>query len=214
MSKPVVTHEFNTWWEKNLSNTQEWQKFANWLGHHKDPSRVMFLEYIKLYNCESLLEVAPGMFRCYDNLKTMGWPGDYKAVDITPKIVELGVSKGIDVAVGNVDDLHFEDGSIDVVYCRHLMEHLDYYEDAIREMVRVAKKAIIVIFYKPPHHTNEEDVLELTEEMGVYHNYYSRPKLDRFLKTLPKVNLVTWRDIVIPNVTYDAVMVVDLKGTE
>jgi len=206
----VVTHAHNEWWEKNLNSQADWHKFAGWLGQHNDPSRGVFVERVRLYDPESILELAPGMFRCYDNITKAGWQGRYEAIDITPQIVELGKEKGVNVSLANAEDLPFEDGSFDVVYCRHLMEHLDHYKATLSEMIRVAKKAVIVTFYKPPHY-DEEDVIDLNEEMNVYHNHYSKSRLVEFLRTNPKFNLVSWADVTIPNVTYDMVMIVDLK---
>ncbi|WP_406728650.1 class I SAM-dependent methyltransferase [Streptomyces sp. GD-15H] len=50
----------------------------------------------------------------------------------------------------SVTDLAFPDGSFDVVNCRHLLEHLPYYETAVRELFRVARRTVAICLFQVP----------------------------------------------------------------
>ncbi|MBV1855876.1 class I SAM-dependent methyltransferase [Catellatospora tritici] len=48
----------------------------------------------------------------------------------------------------SVTDLAFSDNSFDVVNCRHLLECLPYYETAVREMFRVARRTVVICMFQ------------------------------------------------------------------
>jgi len=73
---------------------------------------------------------------------------DYTGMDFTPKMLELCRENFPDgnFVEGNIEKIPFEDKSFDIVFCRHVLEHLSHYEKAIDEMRRVGKKVIVVLF--------------------------------------------------------------------
>jgi SAM-dependent methyltransferase len=56
-----------------------------------------------------------------------------------PRVTERGPRPGISFTVGRAEQLPFEDGRLDLVYCRFLLEYLTHPELAMAEMVRVCK---------------------------------------------------------------------------
>lgn len=50
----------------------------------------------------------------------------------------------------SVTDLAFPDGSFDVVNCRHVLESLPYYETAVRELFRVARRTVVICMFQVP----------------------------------------------------------------
>ncbi|WP_327674280.1 class I SAM-dependent methyltransferase [Kitasatospora sp. NBC_00458] len=65
----------------------------------------------------------------------------------------------------SVTDLAFPDGSFDVVNCRHLLEHLPYYETAVRELFRVARRTVAICMFQVPQ---EPEVLLRRETANGY----------------------------------------------
>lgn len=79
-------------------------------------------------------------------------------IDISPKRMEFAASYplhrelGLTFSVASATDLPFEDNSFDAVYSMYCLEHLPLgFEDAIREMVRVARKCVVLVEPIPEH---------------------------------------------------------------
>jgi ubiquinone/menaquinone biosynthesis C-methylase UbiE len=86
---------------------------------------------------------------------------------------------------GYIQSIPFEDSSIDVVIARHILEHLgEGYEQAIREVFRVAREEVILVFFVDLAE-GDEDVIKESEpdENGCtyFWNTYSNSKLMEFL---------------------------------
>ncbi|MEU1285692.1 class I SAM-dependent methyltransferase [Kitasatospora sp. NPDC005856] len=65
----------------------------------------------------------------------------------------------------SITDLAFPDGSFDVVNCRHLLETLPYYETAVREAFRVARRTVAICMFQIPQ---EPEVLLRRETANGY----------------------------------------------
>lgn len=50
----------------------------------------------------------------------------------------------------SITDLAFPEGSFDVVNCRHVLESLPYYETAVRELLRVARRTVVICMFQVP----------------------------------------------------------------
>ena len=78
----------------------------------------------------------------------------YKGIDITQEFLDVARERhpGISVGIGNILNISYRNYLYDVVVCRAVLEHLNYYdvETAIRELVRVAKHRVIISFFKKP----------------------------------------------------------------
>jgi len=77
---------------------------------------------------------------------------EYSGIDITQRFVDHDVERGIDVRLASVLDIPFEDCSFDTVFCKDLLEHIhpDDVLTAIREMLRVARKQVFIVWFKRP----------------------------------------------------------------
>lgn len=73
---------------------------------------------------------------------------DYTGMDFTTKMLEICRNRFPEgnFVEGNVYSIPFPDKSFDIVFCRHLLEHLEDPKKAIDEMKRVGKRVIIVLF--------------------------------------------------------------------
>ena len=79
---------------------------------------------------------------------------------------------------------------------KEILEHLDYYENALSEMIRVAQKAVIVTFFRAP---GPEETMDYLEEEQLYQNIYSQPKIDKFILGNKKVESLAWMKPAILN---------------
>ena len=70
----------------------------------------------------------------------------------------------------------------DVVYCRHVLEHQDDYKSSIKEMIRVSRKTVLVIFWLISD--NEDDCIKYDDRENLYHNTYSKSKINDFISSL------------------------------
>lgn len=76
----------------------------------------------------------------------------FEGVDLTPRVVEEGQKRGMNIRLGDGLTLPYEDGTFDVTYCRDVFHHLA--DDAARvkffqEMRRVTKMSGTVVAIEP-----------------------------------------------------------------
>ena len=85
---------------------------------------------------------------------------------------------GINCEQSSVENIIYPDSSFELVYCRHVMEHLDYYALALEEMIRVSSKHICIIFWLL---NDNEDIINYNGDLKLYHNNYSKTKIENLL---------------------------------
>jgi SAM-dependent methyltransferase len=61
------------------------------------------------------------------------------AIDISPRMVELASSAGVDAAVGDVQELPFADGSFDVAVAAWMLYHVPDIDRGVSELARVVR---------------------------------------------------------------------------
>jgi ubiquinone/menaquinone biosynthesis C-methylase UbiE len=80
-------------------------------------------------------------------------------------------------------DLEFGDASFDVVYVRHLVEHLPYYETALREAFRVARRHVLLCLFIIPQEP-ETLLRRVTPDGHIWLNRYAPGPFEDLLGTL------------------------------
>lgn len=118
-----------------------WQNEPNEAAH---PARKKVAELIAS-EAENVLEVACGIGVDYPLYQKLGIK--YYGVDITSKFIEEAKHRGVPCEVADALSLPFADQSFDAVYCKDLFLHLppDDWKRVLREMVRVARKFVVVV---------------------------------------------------------------------
>lgn len=78
---------------------------------------------------------------------------DVVAVDISPRMVELARSRGVDARIGDVQDLPFEDGAFDCAVAAWMLYHVSNVERAISELARVLRPGgrLVAVTNHPDH---------------------------------------------------------------
>lgn len=120
-------------------------------------SRFWILDKIKeqankkgRYKVKSVLEVGCGIGLDIEELSKEIVPFDYSGCDFTKKFVEeLQKKYGKDMFfVEDAQNLSFDDKMFDCVYCRHLIEHCENPTKALEEILRVAKKFVVIGWFR------------------------------------------------------------------
>lgn len=99
---------------------------------------------------ESVLDLGAGPAWNYDHFKEYGPKVRYKATDLSPRFVRVAKERqpGINIELGDIRDVKEADESWDVVLLQDVLEHTNGFEKPVREAVRVAKKRVIVCFWR------------------------------------------------------------------
>ena len=126
----------------------------------------------------------------------------YKGVDIIPKNIEwcqkqwLLADFEVNPSIHKIDQ---PDKSWDVVYSRHVVDHMESFEKAMNEMKRVSKNLIITVFWVPMSSGDEHEIKNIVDHRGTpeeklypneYTNSYSRKKVMKYLNNDPKWKLL------------------------
>lgn len=188
--------EHENWWEDNLEAQVSYDVFAKWLGDVDAVSRVAMRSHVKKMKYQTMLDVPCGLGIDYMGLKKDSMPIQYTGLDVTPKLVNQGLQAGIPVMLGSIEKIPFADNHFELCYARHILEHLDYYETALSELIRTASKEVMVVFFlKPRAHKDDRIVPSMDHGGLLYHNKYNKPKIEKFLRANRKVKKIEWEKI-------------------
>lgn len=126
----------------------------------------------------------------------------YRGLDIIPKNIEW-LKKQYPEADWKVNEhLHKidePDQGWDVVYSRHVVDHMRSFEEAMDEHKRVAKKLVIVVLWAGMVEKDEHEIKNIVDHRGQpneqlykdeYTNNYSRKKVMDYLTSDPEWELL------------------------
>lgn len=175
----IDTKEHLLWWENNLNLSSMKHQFSSWLEQSDVDSRKTIFDFIKDSNTHTVLECGPGTFIDYNLFFSKNLDVTYSAIDITPKIVEQGIALGLDIELSSIANINKSNSSYELVYCRHVLEHQDYFSKALDEMLRVSNKYVAVAFWLLSDHNT---VINYDSFNKLYHNSYSKQDIESHLK--------------------------------
>ncbi len=132
-------------WNKNCSIVQ----MKRWCGDHEIDWKKEIRKKIKNNKYESVLDCGAGVFSEYFGFKNDEYDITYEATEITEKFIQYGRDNGITVKHFTIDCMDFSDNSFDCVLCYDVLNHQTDYKKELEELIRVAKKEIIISFFKP-----------------------------------------------------------------
>jgi hypothetical protein len=165
IEEPNLKSEKKSW---AIETHLNWSKYkAEFLDHLKNqPIRELIkeriIEYIKNEGFSKIMEIGFGSGYEYKRLKEdlKKYNVKYVGVEYTPKFVEKAQKKYPEAEwiQGDIRKLDFKDDAVDLIFVYHVLEHQKGLEDvkkAIKEMCRVAKKKVIIIWFKAPSIVDE-----------------------------------------------------------
>lgn len=141
---------------------------------------------------ESVLDVGCGPGWNLDHFQEYGpaikW---YKGIDYSERFVRVANQRHaadytnfcepIPFVLGDVRDIKEADESWDVVICQDCLEHTNGYEGPVKELLRVAKKRVIITFW----HLTDEDNPHINDDGNDgWGAWYDKREWERFLDSL------------------------------
>jgi SAM-dependent methyltransferase len=75
---------------------------------------------------------------------------DVQGIDIDPRAVRASIAGGMEAVVARAEQLPFEDGSFDIVYCSYLLLWVEDPAAVVREMARVSREWVVCLA-EPDH---------------------------------------------------------------
>jgi SAM-dependent methyltransferase len=163
------------WWTKN--NQPTGKSFLSWNDAHQSRqfTRKLILDWANASQVKEILEVAFGGLHEYRALREplRNAKCAYRGVDWTAHFVAHAKSEFPDTSWTQGDivrGVHVPPA--DLVYSQHMLEHIPALEPAFSNMLRLAKKKLINIFFIPPKPFPNYDVTNW-QKYPLYHNTYS-----------------------------------------
>lgn len=181
-----------TWWDNNLGNTRMFSEYLGWLGNEDSDSRQFIRDNIKDLEIKSIADFGCGPALEYKALKSEGYEFEYLGIDSCIHIKDFSDKNSVPFINCPVEKTGLDDGSYELSYSRHVYEHLPTYKDALTEMIRVASKYVVHIFFIKP--TDEENIV-YDEPNNLYHNRYIKSEIEEFINLNKKVESFEWVDI-------------------
>lgn len=187
--------EQKKWWDKNLKRVQG--EFSSWIGDERAETKMIASKYIVTKDFSSVLDVGCADCSFSKSLNINFFKGKYQGVDISEYWSLFSDYKRIHA---DIEDLSIiKDESYDVVFVRHLLEHCPTFQKGLSEVLRVAIKEVIIVFFNKPG--DEEVIRDNVDGQIVYSNFYSKDKIEKFLRKM-EVKSWNWEDIGTESILY------------
>ena len=132
-----------------MTSTSNYQKHTS-----KNPLKRFFINnffqklisQVKNLEIESVLDVGCGEGFTLNKLKENKIGKAHEGIDYSKEAILLGKKTypNLHVLQGDIYDLKYKDNSFDLVICSEVLEHLENPQKALRELIRVSKKYILV----------------------------------------------------------------------
>lgn len=155
-------------------------------------TRMMIGQFIN--DGESVLDLGCGPAWNYDHFKEYGPIVTYKATDLSPRFVRVAKARHpeMNIEVGDIRSVMEDDDSFDVVLLQDVLEHTNGYEKPVSEALRVARKRVVVCFWRTMENVVTKTNDDRDKGTDGYGSDYNKQEWEDFLNTLPYV----WFDAV------------------
>lgn len=187
-------------WGKKMTESQDKESRPEWETNPQKyidllkmelfltTSQPYLLRVIKDNHCQTILECGFGgaddAVKIHEEFPSVSYTGIDKTEVFVNRANELFQFPGFQFLPADIENLPFPDNSFDFVYTKYVFEHLSYYKTALKEIVRVAQKRIIIIFFKPLIPGEIDEIHPNVRTTGVHENSYAKAPLERFVKSL------------------------------
>ena len=149
-----------------------------------------------------ILDYGCGSATTWEALKeNLNWPPDqYVGMDIIPKNIQWCKENYPETRwlfVPIIHKINQQEKTFDVVYSRHVVDHMESFEEAMNEHKRVAKKLVIVILWVGFSNQDEHEIKNIDYRpsggelyQNEYTNTYSKKKVEEYLASDPEWELM------------------------
>lgn len=127
-----------TWWDNRIGRN------PNWGDNIQHPQRVWLANYDAMVG-KRVLEIGYGTGKDYSGIRNR--VGEYRGYDFTPSFQNVCRSMwpSGDFLIGDIRDIPEPDRSWDIVFCRHILEHVEDWQTALNELWRVTASQLIIL---------------------------------------------------------------------
>lgn len=188
-----------SWWD-SFCDAGGLSDLEGWLGGVDHPSRRRIRERVAECQYETILDCGAGLGLDYIGMKNISHPISWVGIEpslkmrrAAQKIVrdQFQIEEKIPLLPGSIFDIPYPDSNFDLVYARHILEHLPQIQRPLNEMIRAARlEAIVVFFMRPGRETY------LTRERdGLWQNWWSKDSIEQVLHANEKVEVWFWETL-------------------
>jgi ubiquinone/menaquinone biosynthesis C-methylase UbiE len=175
----INENKADSWWNVNINTRIE--DFKSWTGNENVESKIYLRSHIINKAYKSCLDCGAALCLDFNGFKKQNYNIEYHAIDTCEFFIQEALNKNIDLTLSSIEKIDKEDKYVDVVYCRHVLEHLSGYKHAINEMIRVAKKEVLILFFIKP--SDKENIsYAFYENSFLYHNTYNKEKFKKYIE--------------------------------
>lgn len=187
MSRPTE----QTWWDDNLPT--QFNSFVGWVGASDTPSKVYARNIIKTAGYKSLIDIGCGNATEFFAYKEEYPELMYMGLDSSNYLLNYNVQRGVPMIKEPAHATKLNDNEFEVAYARHVLEHQEFFQPILSEMIRVGSKLAMHIFFIKPQ--PGAPINNYNGPDNLYHQTFDKTEIENFLDANPKVNTYTW-DII------------------
>ncbi len=105
-----------------------------------------FLKELKKLDIKSVLDVGCGEGFILNKLKKEDIGTSWEGIDYSKDAIEIGkkLHPYLDLKQGSIYDSKYKDNSFDLVICTEVLEHLEDPQKALKEVLRISKKFVLL----------------------------------------------------------------------
>lgn len=177
-----------TWWDINLPTRME--EFKSWIGTSDEPSKIYLRKYIKELQYKSVIDLGCGTATEYEAYLKDIPDIKYLGIDSSEVLFKSNKKRGVPMLLASAEETTLKDNYTDCVFSRHVLEHQPDFKNILTEMIRIASKEAIHVFFIPP--SDKKTHIGYDEKENLYHNRYNEVEIDKFLMDQSKVVAVGW----------------------
>lgn len=140
---------------------------------------------------ETVLDIGCGPGWNFDHFQEKGPKCFYTGIDLSPRFVRVASKRVLEkygvgdvFKVGDCRDLKFTDKLFDVCILQDVLEHTNGYEKPVHEALRVAKKRVIVCFWRNMENVQTKTNDDTDKGTNGYGSDYNKAEWEKFLDDL------------------------------
>lgn len=176
-----------TWWDGPIKT--QFEDFKSWVGTPQSYSKKFIRNYIINKGYKSVVDIGCGMCDDYFVYQSEHPDVTWLGVDSSGFLNDKARESNIPVKNEYGDDTKLADNQFEVAYSRHVLEHQASFKPILKEMVRIAEKRVIHVFFIRPR---EVEIINFQKDTNLYHNTYVKEEIEDFLMSMDKVVSIGW----------------------
>lgn len=181
LARRLAAGQSTTWWDYQDPGYLSEYFLRDAIEGVAHPSRRYLRAWLRAHPGALLLDIPCGPGVEYEGFRREQVPVQYLGMDASDAMLTVCRRKYPDAEFrkGDICRIPLPDHSVDVVLCRHILEHLEDYRPAVREAVRVARDRVFLVLFRAPTHTERTYLGH-----GAWDNRLDWRELESFLRSL------------------------------